>query len=161
MVPYLYTGLELQDLALFLQRVVMGVFFLSYRFRWFYDPSQPSPWFSEYRQHKFRVRLCTCGYPRDVWMQALVATVQCMGGMALIVGLLTIPAAAGILCVMIFANCCAPKEEIAAMNPVDKVDYISCYLRLVEPLYLVLSANVLFLGPGKWSLDYILVSYYG
>lgn len=159
MTPELLMGVGFHDAALLLMRVVIGAFFVLYRHRWFYDCSRPkgSRLFCVKRRSKLRARLRTCGYPRE--LAPLVATTQVLAGMGLIVGLLTVPAALAIFFVMVFANCCAPKEEIAAMKPVDKIDWWASYLRLVEPLYLTNALVVLSLGPGKYSLDYLLLEY--
>ena len=155
----LVTGAGALDLSFLINRVIIGIFFVSYRFRWFYDPAQPpcDRWFSAFRRTKLRTRLCTCRYP--VVMAPAVAVIEVLAGLALIVGLLTVPAAVGIVVIMIFANCCTPPEEIPAMNPVDKLDWLSCYLRLVEPLYLWMAVMVIMHGPGRYSLDYAIWEY--
>ena len=85
-----------------------------------------------------------------------VATIEILAGLGLIVGLLAVPSALGILIIMAFANCCEPPEELREMHPVDKIEYVPDFLKLVEPLYFVLAAVILILGPGRWSFDYLL-----
>lgn len=155
---YLTFGPGMHDVALLLTRVVMGVFFVSYRFRWVWDPSQPpgQRFCSTFRRNKLIGRMCSCGYGGNPWLAGTVAVVEILAGLGLIVGLLSIPSAFGLFLVMVFANCCTPKEEIPAMNPVDKWDYVSCYLRLVEPLYLTMAVIIVLCGPGRYSLDYLI-----
>lgn len=157
----LTNGLGISDLALFLNRFLMGLFFVVYRFRWVFDPSLPvgQRWFSKQRRFRLINRLCTCGYSRNPVLSGTVAIVEILAGLGLMAGLLAVPSAIGILLVMIFANCCTPREEIPAMHPVDKIDVVACYLRLVEPLYLMMAVVVILVGPGKWSLDYLVVGW--
>jgi uncharacterized membrane protein YphA (DoxX/SURF4 family) len=160
----LFTGLSgfvpfnPHDLALLVLRLVMGVFFFSYRFRWVYDPSQPqgARWFSSYRRQKLIDRLYTCGFGMHPVLAGTVATIEILAGLGLIVGLLAVPSALGILIIMAFANCCEPPEELREMHPVDKIEYVPDFLKLVEPLYFMLAAVILILGPGRWSFDYLL-----
>lgn len=153
----LHGGLGYSDLGLFLNRFILGLFFVIYRFRWIYDPSDKEcSWFSPRRRYRLMNRLCTCGYTDNAVLAGTVAMVEILAGLALMAGFLTIPAAGGIIAVMIFANCCTPKEEIPLMNPVDKIDWVACYLRLVEPLYLFMALLVVLMGPGRWSIDYAL-----
>jgi uncharacterized membrane protein YphA (DoxX/SURF4 family) len=146
------------DLSLLALRFVMGMFFFSYRFRWVYDPSQPigSRWFSSYRREKLVQRLYTCGFGMHPWLAAVVAMIEVLAGLGLIIGFLAVPSALGILVIMAFANCCEPREEIREMHPVDRIEYIPDFLKLVEPIYFILAAVILVVGPGRWSLDYYL-----
>jgi len=156
----LFNGFTLHDLGLFLNRVVPGVFFLSYRFRWVYDPTAPDRKLcSPTRRARLINRLSSCGLPGHPVLAATVAIGEILAGLALVVGLLAVPAAIGLVLVMVFANACTPKEEIPFMKPVDRLDYVSCYLRLVEPLYLVMCLNVVLMGPGQWSLDALVWSW--
>lgn len=148
-----------QDAALFLIRSTMGLFFLIYRFRWIWDPAaKDSQWFSQIRRSRLIKRLESCGYGSNRHLAGAVALVEILAGAALIVGLLTMPAALGIFVILIFANCCTPREEIPFMKPVDGVDVVRCYLHLAEPLYLVMAVVLLLMGPGRWSLDYVIWS---
>lgn len=153
---FLATGLGSYDLAALLLRVVPGVFFLLFRFRWLYDPHETEPWFCPWRRQKLVTRLCSCGFGTSPTLAGMVALVEIAGGAALIVGFLTLPAALGILVVMGFANCCEPPEELRKMAPVDKVDWVAKFLLFCEPLYFVMMLCVLLLGPGRWSLDWLL-----
>lgn len=141
------------DLATFAMRFVVGAFFILYRFRWFYDPTQPDPLLSLYRQAKLRRRLRTCGYSTSRAMCAFISIAEMAGGIALIVGFLTRPAAAGILVILLFATYCTAWENTVVQKPVDRVDVVSCYLRTIEPLYILLLAVIVLLGAGSWSID--------
>lgn len=144
------------DLATFAMRAVVGVFFILYRFRWFYDPTQPDPVLSLYRQAKLRRRLRTCGYSTHPAMCAFVSLAEMAGGIALLVGFLTRTAAAGILVILLFATFCTAWENTVVQKPVDRVDVVSCYLRTIEPLYILLLAVIVLLGAGTWSVDHLL-----
>jgi uncharacterized membrane protein YphA (DoxX/SURF4 family) len=146
-------GPHWSDLGMFLIRLLLGGFMVLYRFRWFYDPTQPDPWFSQHRRHMLTVRLCSCNYSHSFAMCFLVASVEILAGLALIVGLLAIPAAFGILIILSFATWCTAWENTAPQNPVDCVDVVSCYLRTIEPLYITMALAIVLMGPGQWSLD--------
>lgn len=156
------TGLGFQDLGLLLIRVTTGAFFLIYRFRWVFDPSAVDKcWLSPTRHIRLRNRLCSCGYTDHPSLAAAVAVIEILGGLGLIFGLLSVLSALGLFIVLVFANLCTPKEEIPLMKPVDKVDYVRCYLHLAEPLYLAMAFLIIVAGPGKYSLDYLLLSLWG
>ena len=160
MEPTLYFaafGFGAGDLALLMIRVITGLFFVCYRFRWIYDPSDPDcQWFSPARKMRLINRLCSCGYGANPIVAAAVAIVEVLAGIGLVLGFLAVPSAFALVVILLFANCCLPKEEIPLMKPVDRVDVVACYLRLIEPLYLTMALAIILLGPGKWSLDYLI-----
>lgn len=146
-------GPHWSDLALLINRCLLGTFMVLYRFRWFYDPTQPDPWFSQFRKEKLEQRLCSCHYSTHFALCFTVASIEVLGGLALIVGLLAIPAALGILVILLFATYCTAWENTEVQKPVDCVDVVSCYLRTIEPLYITLALGVVLLGPGRYSFD--------
>lgn len=153
----LLTGLSLPDVATLLLRCLVGCFFILARFRWFYDPSRPQePILNTARHAHMRWRLCACGYSEHPYLSAFVACVEVSGGAALIVGLLTNLATMGLLCILFFATCCTAREKIAEQKPVDHVDCVSCYLWRVEGVYIAICVCVLLLGPGRYSIDWLM-----
>lgn len=155
MCDFLLHGLNLTDLGLFLSRIVLGTFFLSFRFRWFYDPSRPKePWFNSYLHAKLLDRLKTCNYCCKPCMGFAVAATECGCGLALILGVLSVPAAFGIVVVMLFATYCTAVDSVKEQCPIDRIDCLCRYLYTVEPLYLLLAVGVVLMGPGRWSLDW-------
>lgn len=147
-------GLQAPDLGLFILRVVPGVFFLTFRFRWIFDPQRG--WFCQFRRQKLIERMCSCGYGGNHILAALVACGEVLGGLGLIVGLLTVPAALGILVIMMFAQCCEPPEELRKMKIADRVDLVAKFLLFCEPLYFTMALVTILMGPGRWSLDWLL-----
>lgn len=153
----LLAGLGFHDLAMFLVRLIVGCFFLFFRFRWIYDPSRPDdPWFNTARRQKLVTRLCTCGYTSHPYLAGSVALTEIFGGCALIVGLLTVPAAFGLFVVMVFATYCHAKESLAEEKPVDFMEVCSCLLFETEVGYTTMIVMILLLGPGAFSLDALL-----
>lgn len=150
-------GFQLNDLALFINRAILGIFFVLARFRWFFDPSRPDePWMNAGRHAHLATRLCTCGYSRNSYLSGFVAIVEVSAGMALIVGLLTMPATLGLLVVLIFGTICTARGKVQEQNPVDPIDCVSCYLWRVEGVYLAMAVLILLQGPGRLSLDHII-----
>lgn len=150
-------GLGYSDLGLFLNRLVLGIFFLLARFRWFWDPTRVPEFFNPERHKHLANKLCTCGYHWHPKLSAAVATVEVFAGCALIVGLLTVPAAFGLLVILSFATYCTARAKVMAQSPVDRADCVSCYLWRVEGVYIVLAISTILMGPGKVSLDYLLL----
>lgn len=144
------------DAALLLVRVVVGSFFVLYRFRWVYDPTSDQRWFCPVRRSRLKERIRACRYGCSNILPALVAIGEIGAGFALIIGLLSLPSAALLLVILLFGMVCLLPEEIPAMNPVDRIDVVRCTMQWPEPLYAVLCVVVLLAGPGQWSIDALL-----
>lgn len=153
-------GPQAMDVLPLFARLIVGLFFVLARFRWFFDPSRPGACFWNSARHKHLAqRLCTCGYGMHPILSGFVAFVEVFAGLALIVGLLTNLAAVGLLGILAVGTYCTAREKVLAQNPVDRVDCVSCYLWRVEGPYLALVVGLLFTGPGRYSLDAIVGSW--
>lgn len=145
----------LEAAVLFLARFVLGFFFVSYRFRWFWDPSPIDgvAVCSPHRHLSLRQKLCSCGWGISPKLGATVAVVEMLAGFGVIFGLLTALSALGLLAILLVATLCTAREKTLRQNPVDRIDVVNCYLWNPEPVYIVLALVVLVLGPGSFSLD--------
>lgn len=146
------------DLTLLILRLILGVFFVLARFRWFYDPSQPvGARFLNIARHKHLAwKLCTCGYGLHPVLAGFVASVEVLAGLGVTMGLLTPLSTLGLMSVLTFATLCTAKTKVMEQHPVDDIDCVSCYLWRVEGVYLAIALAILLGGPGKYSLDYLL-----
>jgi len=149
-------GVGSASLLLCALRIYLGVFMILARFRWFYDPSRPEdPWFNDGRHISLHKTVSTCGFTH--WaLAATVAIVEMLAGLALVFGLMTVPAAFGLLVILLVATWCKGGEKTAKQEPVDRIDWVSCYLWTPEPGYIMVAFAILVLGPGMFSLDHIL-----
>jgi putative oxidoreductase len=122
--------------ALLLLRIVMGAAFILHGWA---KIQNPSGWINA---------MGVEGVP--AFLQVLAALAEFGGGIALILGLLTPLAALGIVCQMLAAlflvHFPMGHSFVATGGP-------SYELPLV---YLVLAVLLLLLGPGRWSLDWLL-----
>lgn len=143
--------------VLFLARFVLGFFFVSYRFRWVYDPNPQDgiAVCSPYRHLNLRKKLCECGWGISPGFAAFVAMSELVFGFGVIFGVLTTISAFGLLCILLGATLCTAKSKTFRQNPVDSIDIVNCYLWNPEPVYIVLALIVLVLGPGSLSLDHL------
>lgn len=179
-------GFNSLDFALFLNRALLGLFFVLARFRFFFDPSRggTAPWIRENgsiclgaepgteleawntrmflnprRVANLTRKMCKCGWSKGAGFWAWFAAIVEVGaGLFLIVGLLSAMSALGLFAVTAAATACTAREKIRSQNPVDKLDCVSCYLWCAEPLYIVMALITIAAGPGAWSLDYLLWS---
>lgn len=145
----------IEALVLFIARFVLGFFFVSYRFRWFWDPTPQDgvAVCSPFRHLNLRRKLCHCGWGMNPTFAAFVAVAELLAGLGVIFGVLTTLSAAGLLAILLVATLCTAKEKTLRQNPVDRIDIVNCYLWNPEPVYIVLALVVLVLGPGWFSLD--------
>lgn len=148
-------GYGAHDAVAFLLRLVLGGFYVLARFRFFWDPSR-SPSICNPQRHESLIRkMQHCGWCSMPYFWAcFVAGAEVLGGAALVLGFLTVPAAIGLLLVTTVATYCTARDKVMEQHPVDLVDCVSCYLWRVEGLYIALALGIILLGPGKWSVDY-------
>ena len=153
-IHYLLASTHSTDLGTFLLRIVLGLFFVLARFRFFYDPSKPygTQWLNRDRVTHLRNKLHACGYHNSC-LACFVACVEVGGGLALIFGFLTILATLGLIVILIFATLCTARNKVGEQCPVDGLDCCSCYLWRVEGVYIIIAIAILLFGPGAWSLD--------
>lgn len=150
-----------EAIALLIARFALGFFFVSYRFRWFYDPTpiEGPNWCNPYRHLNLRRKLCQCGWGISPAMGAFVAISETLAGFGVMLGLLTTLSALGLLVILLVATLCTAKEKTLRQKPVDVIDTVNCYLWNPEPVYMVLAVVVMVLGPGSISLDHLLGSW--
>lgn len=146
------------DIASLLLRVILGVFFILARFRYFYDPSKPPSdrWFSTARHQSLKNKLNYCGHGCTDVLPAFIAIVEVLAGMGVLTGTLTALSALGLLIICVVGTCCTACDKTMRQNPVDRIDVVSCYLWTPEPIYVVVSLCILLLGPGTYSIDYLI-----
>lgn len=159
MMEIILSGAQSADAALFLNRLLLGLFFVLARFRFLYDPSKAKGdrFCCPARHQSLTNKMCHCGWRNGAYVWAwFAALVEIFAGLAVIVGLLTVPAALGLLAVTLCATVCTAKSKVMEQHPVDAIDYVSCYLWRVEGLYIGMAVIILLAGPGKLSLDWLL-----
>lgn len=151
------------DIAMLLARFTLGFFFISYRFRWFFDPTPQDgvKLCSPFRHENLIKKMVSCGFPAWRWLAASVASVEFMAGLGLIFGLFTSLSALGLAVILLVATSCTAKEKTLRQKPVDAIDVVNCYFWNPEPVYITLALVVLLIGPGNISLDYLWRIYLG
>jgi uncharacterized membrane protein YphA (DoxX/SURF4 family) len=144
-----------QDITLLALRFLVGWFYLLARFRWVYDPYfDHKPWFPLFRTVSLKNKMGRCGYPR--WFAGPVAITEIISAILLIVGFMSVPAAWLLFCITLAATKCTAVDKILEQSPIDKVDWVSCYLWRVEGLYLIMALLLSLNGPGRISIDFLL-----
>jgi len=78
------------------------------------------------------------------------------GGLGVGVGLLTPLACVGLAAICLGACLLDGIRRIPASKPLDWSDYVDDVMYLPEVLYIVMLLAVLILGPGMYSLDYLI-----
>ncbi len=140
-------GFGLTDVALTLNREVLGVFFAISGYHKLFNVG---------RHKSITDTLVADGVPLVTFNEWFVPIVEMLGGLALVVGLLTIPAALGCVAICTVATCVDGFKRIKSWSPIDKADAVDDVLYLPEVLYIVMLLVVVFAGPGPYSIDAVL-----
>lgn len=135
------------DLALLLNRGVLGVFFFMTRARTLFDDA---------RMEKLETVLCDCGYGRRRWLTWFVALVEVLAGAALIVGLASRVAAFSLFAVLLVAMHCTVGDRLMEKEVKSRWDACVHCLWMVEPSYFVMALVVMLAGAGRLSLDQLI-----
>jgi uncharacterized membrane protein YphA (DoxX/SURF4 family) len=149
-------GFAFTDGIQLLARLLLGVFFILARFRFFYDPSKAigQRWFNKERHTSLTNKMIHCGLRHKPYAWAcFVAFVEVFAGLGVLFGLLTMISAFGLLVITLVGTRCTAYAKVQEQHPVDSVDVCSAYLWRVEGLYIGFALLVLFGGPGAYSLD--------
>lgn len=144
MIQILFGGLGWTEVALTLNRVVVGTFFMF---------SGYHKLFNRTRHQEFADELRSLRVPAVGINQWRVPLVEFSAGTAVVIGLLAPFASLGLLVVIIVANATSGRARISAFKPIDIADRIDDWLYLPETLYAVMLIEVILVGAGPFSFD--------
>jgi uncharacterized membrane protein YphA (DoxX/SURF4 family) len=149
MMDLLFRGIGWADIALTLNRVAVGAFFMLSGYHKLFDAQ---------RHRAFADELKALGVPAVGINQWWVPTVEFAAGAAVVVGLLAPLAALGLLVVILVAIATSGRQRIAVYKPIDEADRIDDWLYLPETLYAFMLIIVVSAGAGPYSLDAVILS---
>ena len=115
MMDLLFRGIGWADIALTLNRVAVGAFFMLSGYHKLFDAQ---------RHRAFADELKALGVPAVGINQWWVPTVEFAAGAAVVVGLLAPLAALGLLVVILVAIATSGRQRIAVYKPIDEADRI-------------------------------------
>src|SRR5580698_3622700 len=149
MLQILFSGMGWTDIALTLNRVAVGMFFMFSGYHKLFNAERHRVFADELRTlHVHAVRI-------NQWWVPLV---EFSAGGAVVIGLIAPLAAFGLLVIILVAIATTEQERIKAYNPIDKADRIDDWLYLPETLYAVMLIVVILSGAGPYSIDAAILS---
>jgi uncharacterized membrane protein YphA (DoxX/SURF4 family) len=143
-IGWLTNGAQAPNLALTLNRVALGLFFAISGYHKLFNVT---------RHAALTQTLEDDGVHAVPLMRWVIPSVEFSGGSALIIGLLTVPAAFGLFVVSGGAFALDAVKRIRAWRPIDPADWLGDLLYIPEALYCIGLMVVMLAGPGPWSLD--------
>src|SRR3984957_16244274 len=144
MIDILFNGVGWTDIALTLNRVAVGLFFML---------SGYHKLFNAERHRVFANELRSLHVPAVGINEWWVPFVEFSAGGAVVIGLIAPLAALGLLAVILIASATSGRERIKAYKPIDEDDRIDDWLYLPETLYAFMLSVVIPAGAGPHSLD--------
>lgn len=144
----LFAGINLPEVALTINRVALGAFFAI---------SGYHKLFNAERHAAIAATMAADRVPFVRFNCWFVPTVEFLGGLGLIVGLLAPLAALGLFCICCVATLADGFKRISAWKPLDKADYLDDVLYLPEVLYAVMLVTVMIAGGGPYSVDAVVL----
>jgi uncharacterized membrane protein YphA (DoxX/SURF4 family) len=144
MMDLLFNGVGWTDIALTLNRIAVGAFFML---------SGYHKLFNAPRHREFVDELKALGVPGVGINQWWVPAVEFTAGGAVLIGFLAPLAALGLLAIILVAVATSGRQRIRLYKPIDEADRIDDWLYLPETLYAVMLIVVVSAGAGPYSLD--------
>jgi putative oxidoreductase len=145
----LFDGLGWTDLAMTLNRIAVGFFFMV---------SGYHKLFNAERHRSIVDELKALSVPAVGFNQWWVPLVEFAAGGAVFIGLLAPLAALGLLVITIVAIATSGRQRIKLYKAIDTADRIDDWLYLPETLYAVMLIVVVSAGAGPYSLDAVIMS---
>ena len=139
------------ETALAISRVAVGLFFLLSGYHKLFDAQ---------RHATLILTLRSAGCNTSAFFSGCCRGAEFSGGLAVAVGLLSVPAALGLLIISIGATVSDGIKRIGDWRPIDKADFLDDMLYLPEVLYALLLLCVILAGPGPYSVDALIAAYF-
>jgi uncharacterized membrane protein YphA (DoxX/SURF4 family) len=149
MIHILFNGVGWTDIALTLNRVAVGMFFMFSGYHKLFNAERHRVFADELRSlHVHAVGI-------NQWWVPLV---EFCAGAAVVIGFVAPLAALGLLFIILIANATSGRERIKTYKPIDKADRIDDWLYLPETLYAFMLIMIISAGAGPYSLDAAILS---
>ena len=148
MMDLLFVGVGGTDLAITLNRIAIGTFFML---------SGYHKLFNAQRHHTFVDELKALGVPAVGFNQWRVPLVEFTAGGAVLIGFLAPLAALGLLVIIAVAIVTSGRQRIQLYKPIDEADRIDDWLYLPETLYAFMLIMIVSAGAGPYSLDALIL----
>ena len=144
MIDMLFNGVGWTDIALTLNRVVVGTFFMLSGYHKLFNAQRRGVLVNE---------LEALHIPAVWFNQWWVPTIEFTAGSAVFIGVVAPLAALGLLAIIFVASITSGRQTIKAYKAIDKADRIDEWLYLPETLYAIMLIIVILAGPGPYRLD--------
>lgn len=139
-----FNGIGWADMALTLNRVAVGIFFMFSGYHKLFNVQRHRTLVEEMvALHVVAIRI------NQWWVPA----VEFAAGSAVFIGLLTPLAALGLLVIVVVASATSGRLRVENYEPIDKMDRIDNWLYLPEILYGFILIMFISSGAGPYSLD--------
>src|SRR5580658_1977579 len=148
MMDLLFNGVGWTDIALTLNRIAVGAFFML---------SGYHKLFNAERHRSFVDEIKSLGVHAVGFNQWWVPLVEFSAGGAVLVGFLAPLAALGLLFLILVAIATSGRQRIKLYKPIDEADRIDDWLYLPETLYAFMLIMVISAGAGPYSLDALIL----
>ena len=152
MIHILFNGVGWTDIAITLNRIAVGMFFMLSGYHKLFNPE---------RHRVFADELKELGVHAVGFNQWWVPTVEFAAGSAVVIGFLAPLAALGLLVLILVAIATSGPQRIKAYKPIDEADRIDDWLYLPEVLYAFMLIVVVSAGAGPYSLDALILGLIG
>jgi uncharacterized membrane protein YphA (DoxX/SURF4 family) len=148
MIDILFNGIGWTDIALSLNRIAVGAFFML---------SGYHKLFNAERHRTVVDELKALGVPAVGFNQWWVPLVEFTAGGGVLIGLLAPLAALGLLVIILVAMATSGRQRLKLYKPIDEADRIDDWLYLPETLYAFMLIIVVSAGAGPYSLDALIL----
>lgn len=148
MIDLLFRGVGWTDIAMTLNRIAIGVFFML---------SGYHKLFNAERHRSVVDELKALGIHAVGFNQWWVPLVEFSAGGAVLIGMLAPLAALGLLVLILVAIVTSGPQRIKVYKPIDQGDRIDDWLYLPEVLYAFMLIVVLSAGAGPYSIDALIL----
>jgi uncharacterized membrane protein YphA (DoxX/SURF4 family) len=148
MIDILFHGVGWTDIALALNRIAVGLFFMLSGYHKLFNPE---------RHRALADELRALGVHAVGFNQWWVPTVEFTAGFAVVIGFLAPLAALGLLVIILVAIVTSGPQRITAFKPIDRADRLDDWLNLPEMLYAFMLIVVISAGAGPYSVDALIL----
>jgi uncharacterized membrane protein YphA (DoxX/SURF4 family) len=148
MIDILFNGVGWTDLAITLNRIAVGAFFMLSGYHKLFDAD---------RHRSFVDELKGLGVHAVGFNQWWVPLVEFAAGGAVVIGFLAPLAALGLLVLILVAIVTSGPQRIKLYKPIDEADRIDDWLYLPETLYAFMLIIIISAGAGPYSLDALIL----